>query len=292
MNLVIHADNLSVLKVLPDNSIDLIYIDPPFNTGKKQTRYRIKTERSETGNRVGFGGRKYITHKLLTSSFNDCFDDYSGFLEPRLIETLRILKPTGSFYFHGNYREIHYVKVMLDGIFGRKNFINEVIWAYDYGARSKKRWSAKHDTILLYAKDRKKFYYDYASIERIPYLAPSLVGPEKAARGKTLTDCIFKTIVPTNSREKTGFCTQKPLSLINQFVRVSCPPGGMVLDYFAGSGTTGESAVNNGRQFMLVDCSTEAMIVMRKRFEYRDDVVKFFDLDNWLATVQNCHIGY
>lgn len=261
------ADNLPVLQSLPAGSIDLIYIDPPFNTGRVQARTQIQTVRDEqNGDRVGFQGRSYRTVSLGERAYQDQFDDYLGFLESRLIEARRVLKPKGSLYFHIDYREVHYCKVLLDGIFGRESFLNEIIWAYDYGARTKKKWPAKHDNILWYAKNPRDYIYNVDEIERIPYMAPGLVGPEKAARGKLPTDTWWHTIVPTNSREKTGYPTQKPLGILRRIVRASSPPGGLVLDFFAGSGTTGAACLELGRDFILIDSNLQAVQVMARRF--------------------------
>src|SRR5438552_911680 len=204
-NRIYFGDNLPILQSLPSASVDLIYIDPPFNTGKKQSRTQIRTERSPDGDRTGFGGVRYTTTRLGTRAYADSFDDYLAFLEPRLTEAYRLLSATGTFYFHSDYREVHYCKVLLDGIFGRECFLNEVIWAYDYGARTKRKWPPKHDNILVYVKDPDHYTFNVDEVERIPYMAPGLVGPEKAARGKLPTDSWFHTIVPTNSREKTGY---------------------------------------------------------------------------------------
>jgi site-specific DNA-methyltransferase (adenine-specific) len=262
---VILGDNLDVLRTLPSESVDLIYIDPPFNTGKSQTRLQIKTVKTEDGDRTGFKGERYRTIHLGSRSFEDAFDDYLGFLEPRLMEAHRVLKPTGSFYFHVDYREVHYCKVLLDGIFGRPRFLNEIIWAYDYGARTTKKWPPKHDNILVYAKDEERYVFNLEEIDRIPYMAPGLVGPEKAARGKLPTDTWWHTIVSPTGKEKVGYPTQKPLGIISRIVRASSPPGGLVLDFFAGSGTTGAAAREAGRRFILVDSSPEAFAVMKKR---------------------------
>jgi site-specific DNA-methyltransferase (adenine-specific) len=264
---VYFADNLSVLQSLPSESVDLIYIDPPFNTGKTQARTQIRTERSEKGDRTGFQGRRYETIKVGSKSYTDLFDDYLAFLEPRLMQACRILKPHGSLYFHIDYREVHYCKILLDGIFGRESFLNEIIWAYDYGARTKKKWPPKHDNILWYARDPKNYTYNVDAIDRIPYMAPGLVGPEKAARGKLPTDTWWATIVPTNSKEKTGYPTQKPLSILNRIILASSNPGEVVLDFFAGSGTVGEVCLKHNRQFILVDNNLTAIEVMRKRFD-------------------------
>ncbi len=265
-NTIVYADNLAYLRAMPDGIVDLIYIDPPFNTGKTQARESIKTVHDEeSGDRVGFQGRRYRTERIGSSKYNDSFDDYLAFLEPRLIEARRILKPNGSFFLHVDYREVHYCKVLLDEIFGRESFINEIVWAYDYGARSKSRWSAKHDNILWYAKDPSDFTFNYDEMDRIPYMAPGLVGKEKAARGKTPTDVWWHTIVATNSKEKTGYPTQKPLGILERIVKVHSNPGDLVLDFFAGSGTTGEAAAKHSRRFILVDNSAEAIRIMAKR---------------------------
>ena len=262
------GDNLSVLPRLPDESFDLIYIDPPFNTGRTQSRTRTRTIRDADGDRTGYKGARYRTIRLGSAAFADAFDDYLTFLEPRLREAYRLLRPTGSFFLHIDYREVHYCKVLLDGIFGRAAFLNEIVWAYDYGARSKRRWSAKHDNILFYAKNPNDYVYRYADIDRIPYLAPGLVGPEKAARGKTPTDTWWHTIVSPNGKEKTGYPTQKPLAILNRIVRVHSNPDDHVLDFFAGSGTTGEAAIRAGRSAVLIDDNPEALSVMAKRLAF------------------------
>lgn len=275
MNRVIFGENLEVLRSLPSSSADLIYIDPPFNTGRVQARTSLRTVRDEEGDRVGFQGRRYKTQRGDTRSFEDRFDDYLAFLEPRLEEAHRILKDDGSFYLHLDYREVHYCKVLLDEIFGRECFLNEIIWAYDYGARPRTRWPAKHDNILFYVKDPSNYVFNVDEIERIPYMAPGLVGPEKAARGKLPTDTWWHTIVSPTGKEKLGYPTQKPIGIMRRIVQASSPPGGLVLDFFAGSGTTGAAAAEAGRRFLLVDRNPEAIEVMRKRFADLEDV--FFE---------------
>lgn len=264
------GENLAVLRALPDACLDLVYVDPPFNTGKRLTHRRLRTRRADVdgGDRTGFGGRRYASEVISTSSFEDRFDDLPAFLEPRLVEARRALAPDGSLFVHLDPRESHYVKVLLDRIFGRASFMNEIVWAYDYGARTRRRWPAKHDTILWYAKDPARYVFDYAAIDRIPYAAPGLVGPEKAARGKTPTDVWWQTIVPTNSRERTGYATQKPLAILRRIVAVHSRPGARVADFFAGSGTTGEAAARLGRRFLLVDSSPEAVRVMARRLAF------------------------
>lgn len=261
------GENLELLRALPAASVDLIYIDPPFNTGKVQARTQLKTVRDEAGDRTGFQGQRYASVALGTKRFGDAFDDYLAFLEPRLIEAHRVLREHGSLYFHVDYREVHYCKVLLDQIFGRDAFLNEIIWAYDYGGRPKDRWPPKHDNILLYAKDRSNYTFNVDAIERIPYMAPGLVGPEKAARGKLPTDTWWHTIVPTNGAEKTGYPTQKPLGILRRIVQASSNSGDVVLDFFAGSGTTGAAALEFGRRFILIDSNPEALAVMAKRFD-------------------------
>lgn len=265
-NKIILSDNLPVLRRMKPATVDLIYIDPPFNTGKTQGRTRIKTVRAEDGDRTGFQGRRYSTVRVGTKSFRDSFDDYLDFLEPRLAEAYRVLAPNGSLYFHIDYREVHYCKLLLDSIFGRECFLNEIIWAYDYGARSKTKWPAKHDNILFYVKDPRRYIFHYEAMERIPYMAPGLVGPVKAARGKTPTDTWWHTIVPTNGKEKTGYPTQKPLGIVKRIIQTSSSKNGLVLDFFAGSGTTGAACLELERRFILVDSNPEAVAVMKKRF--------------------------
>jgi site-specific DNA-methyltransferase (adenine-specific) len=265
-NQIYFGDNLPILQAMPSGSLDLIYIDPPFNTGRVQQRTQIKTVRSETGDRTGFQGQRYETTALGSRSYADLFDNYLAFLEPRLRQAHRLLAPHGSFYFHMDYREVHYCKVLLDTIFGRDCFLNEIIWAYDYGGRPKDRWPPKHDNILLYVKDPRKYVFNTEAIERIPYMAPGLVGPEKAARGKLPTDTWWHTIVPTNGSEKTGYPTQKPLGILRRIVQASSSPGDRVLDFFAGSGTTGAACMELGRDFILIDDNPAALEVMARRF--------------------------
>ena len=262
------GDCLDVISNFNSASFDLVYIDPPFNTGRVQSRKRIRTTRDANGDRTGFQGRRYKMEVLGESGYNDQFDDYIGFLAPRLKEAHRILSSNGSLFFHIDYRESHYCKVLLDGIFGRDSFLNEIVWAYDYGARSKIRWSAKHDYILWYVKNPRDYTYRYNDIDRVPYMAPGLVGREKAERGKTPTDVWWQTIVSPNGKEKTEYPTQKPIAILNRIVRVHSNPGDKVLDFFAGSGTTGESAIRMGRSAILGDNNPEAIRVIGRRLAF------------------------
>ena len=277
-NRVYFGDNLDVLRGLLAESVELIYIDPPFNTGKVQARTQLRTEQSEQGDRTGFNGKRYETVRLGSKAYSDVYDDFLAFLEPRLVEARRVLSPNGSLYFHIDYREVHYCKIWLDQIFGRECFINEIIWAYDYGGKPKTRWPAKHDNILFYVKDPAHYTFNVDAIEREPYMAPGLVSPEKAARGKLPTDTWWHTIVPTNGAEKTGYPTQKPLGIVNRIITASSNPGELVLDFFAGSGTVGESCLKLGRQFLLIDNNPEAIEVMKKRFA-GNTTVEWVDCD-------------
>jgi len=272
MNEIHLGDNLPMLKSMADSSASLIYVDPPFNTGKRQVRTQIRAVASEHGDRTGYQGRRYQTIKMGHKAFIDIFDDYLEFLEPRCQEAYRILAPTGTLYLHLDYREVHYAKVLLDSIFGRECFLNEVIWAYDYGGRTQKRWPPKHDNILVYVKDPTAYTFNVDAVERIPYMAPDLVGPEKAARGKLPTDTWWHTIVPTNGKEKTGYPTQKPLGILKRIVEASSNPGDTVLDFFAGSGTTGAACLALGRRFILIDNNREALEVMAARFDGVPDI--------------------
>jgi len=266
------GDNLPILQSLPAESVNLIYIDPPFNTGRTQARTQIRTERSQDGDRTGFAGQRYRTIKLGARAYKDVFNDYLAFLQPRLIEAYRLLKADGSLYFHIDFREVHYCKILLDEIFGRECFLNEIIWAYDYGGRPRDKWPPKHDNILFYVKDPENYTFNRDAIDRIPYMAPGLVGKEKAAKGKLPTDTWWHTIVTTNGREKTGYPTQKPLGVINRIILASSNPGDTVLDFFAGSGTVGESCLKLGRNFILIDNNPAALEVMVKRFAGLPDI--------------------
>lgn len=272
---VVFGDNLPLLKQLPDSSADLIYIDPPFNTGKTQSRTQIQVERDTEGDRIGFKGQRYKTEVLGEMGYLDRFDDFLEFIAPRLREAFRVLAVHGTLYFHIDYREVHYCKILLDEIFGRDCFLNEIIWAYDYGGRPKKRWPPKHDNILVYVKDPKHYTFNTEDIERIPYMAPGLVGEIKAKKGKLPTDTWWHTIVSPTGKEKTGYPTQKPLGVLRRIISASSNPGELVLDFFAGSGTTGVAALELARRFLLVDNNPEAIKVMKQRF--KDHPVDFIE---------------
>jgi DNA modification methylase len=263
---VLPGDNLELLPRFGDGTFQLAYLDPPFNTGRAQTRRTLKVVRDDdTGDRNGFGGRRYRSELLETSSYRDTFDDYLAFLEPRLREVRRVLRDDGTLYFHIDYREAHYCKLLLDELFGRECFLNEIIWAYDFGARAKRRWPAKHDTILVYVKDVERYYFDSDAVDREPYMAPGLVSAEKAARGKLPTDVWWHTIVSPTGKEKTGYPTQKPLGVLRRIVQASSRPGDVCLDPFAGSGTLGAACAALGRGSVLIDSNPDALRVMRER---------------------------
>jgi site-specific DNA-methyltransferase (adenine-specific) len=264
-NTVYFGDNLAVLKSIPDSSVQLIYIDPPFNTGREQQRSTVTTKRNDQGDRVGFKGKRYETVKSTILSYDDQFANYWEFLEPRLEEAFRILNQTGTLYLHLDYREAHYAKVLLDALFGVDCFLNEIIWAYDYGGKSKSRWPSKHDTILVYVKDPAGYYFDSEAVDREPYMAPGLVTPEKVEKGKLPTDVWWHTIVSPTGKEKTGYPTQKPIGILRRIIQASSKPGDTVLDFFAGSGTTGFVANELNRRFILVDQNPESIEIIKDR---------------------------
>jgi site-specific DNA-methyltransferase (adenine-specific) len=264
---ILLGDNMQLLPAFAAESFQLVYVDPPFNTGKAQTRKTLRAARDEDGERTGFQGLRYSTRLLAESSYGDCFDDYLAFLAPRLEQAHRLLAREGTLYFHIDYREAHHCKLLLDEIFGRECFLNEIIWAYDYGARTKRRWPAKHDTILVYVKDPAAYFFDSAEVDREPYMAPGLVTPEKAARGKLPTDVWWHTIVPTSGHEKTGYPTQKPEGIVRRMVRASTRPGDWCMDFFAGSGTLGAVAAQLDRHYVLIDSNPDAVEIMRARLD-------------------------
>jgi len=262
---ILLGENLTLLSQFADGCFQLIYIDPPFNTGVSRRRVVLETVADAEGDRVGFKGRRYASKPLSERLYEDAYDDYLAFLEPRLRHAHRLLCEQGTLYFHIDFREAHYCKLLLDSIFGRECFLNEIVWAYDYGGRSKRRWPAKHDTILVYVKHPSRYHFNSEAVDREPYMAPGLVTPEKAARGKLPTDVWWHTIVPTSGAEKTGYPTQKPLGVLRRIVLASSRPGDWCLDFFAGSGTLGAAAQESGRRYVLIDSNPEAVSVMCSR---------------------------
>jgi site-specific DNA-methyltransferase (adenine-specific) len=264
-DLLIEGDCAHVLPRLPTGAFDMVYVDPPFNTGHAQRHERLRVVADDQGDRGGFAGRRYRSESRGALAFDDAFDDYTGFLMPKLAEARRLLAPHGTLYVHLDPRESHYVKVALDGLFGRDCFLNEIVWAYDYGGRPRRRWPPKHDTILVYVRDPARYHFDDDEVDREPYMAPGLVTPEKRARGKRPSDTWWHTIVPTNGGERTGYPTQKPEGVVRRMVAASSRPGGWCLDFFAGSGTLGAVAHKLGRRFVLVDRSPDAIAVAQRR---------------------------
>jgi site-specific DNA-methyltransferase (adenine-specific) len=262
---ILLGENLELLPRFAAESFQLIYIDPPFNTGSRRSRQTLAAVRDDAGERTGFQGQRYRTSVLAEASYGDEFEDYQAFLTPRLRHAHRLLTREGTLYFHIDYREAHRCKLLLDEIFGRDCFLNELIWAYDYGGRATRRWPAKHDTILVYVRDPSAYHFDSAEVEREPYMAPGLVTAAKAARGKLPTDVWWHTIVPTSGSEKTGYPTQKPEGIVRRMVAASTRPGDWCLDFFAGSGTLGSVAAKLGRRYVLIDCNPEAVAIMRRR---------------------------
>lgn len=277
-NLIIEADATKALPRFPDRAFRMIYIDPPFNTGKVQQRRSLRTKRDPEGGRVGFKGHTYETVKGTVTSYNDSFADYWSFLEPKLEQAWRLLSDDGTLYLHLDYRECHYAKVLLDALFGRECFLNEIVWAYDYGARAMNKWPAKHDNILVYVKDPNRYYFNNEDVDREPYMAPGLVTPEKAAKGKLPSDVWWHTIVSPTGKEKTGYATQKPEGIVRRMVAASTRPGDWVLDFFAGSGTLGAVASKLGRRFVLVDENPAAVDIMEGRLAPLSDELRGTDL--------------
>ncbi len=262
---VVEADNLEVLRTLPDACVGLAYADPPFATGGSRRLASIRTGQGD-GTRTGFGGRTYRYEVVSDMAWSDDLplDRHLEALHARLVEVHRVLAPDGSLYLHVDWRTAHHVRLLLDEVFGPERFLNELVWAYDYGGRSRDRWPRKHDTILWYAKGD-AWVFERDAIDRIPYLAPGLVGPEKAARGKLPTDVWWLTIVPPGSRERTGYPTQKPVRLLERIVAASSRAGDLVLDPYAGSGTTGVAAARLGRRWLLIDRNPDAVRIAKAR---------------------------
>jgi site-specific DNA-methyltransferase (adenine-specific) len=262
---VVQADNLDVLAAIPDGVVDLVYADPPFGTGDVQLLTSIRTGVGERTRR-GFGGREVAWEVVGEQAWTDDLPlpEHLAALRARVEEIRRVLAPNGSLYLHVDWRTVHHVRLLLDEVFGPERFLNELIWAYDYGGRARDRWPRKHDTILWYARGD-TWTFDRDQIARIPYMAPGLVGPEKAARGKLPTDVWWMTIVPPASAERTGYPTQKPVRLLERILAASSRPGDLVLDPYAGSGTTGVAAARLGRRWLLVDRNPAAVAIARER---------------------------
>jgi site-specific DNA-methyltransferase (adenine-specific) len=266
LNVVHKGSALDLLHSIPDESIDLIYTDPPFGTGNIQTMDRKKAGKT-----------------VSKIEYSDKYENYLDFLEPHLIQMHKVLKSTGTMYLHMDWRWVHYAKVMCDGIFGMENFLNEVVWSYNFGGRGKDRWPQKHDTILVYIKEMGKHTFNWNDIDRIPYAAPELqyVGRTKEeaekriAEGQVPTDVWSMSIVGTASKERVGYPNQKPQKLMKRAIVASSNVGDIVLDPFGGSGSTAAAAMEANRKFITGDSSPDAIQTMRNRFTGLD--VKFIE---------------
>lgn len=254
------GDNLPFLQALPDEAVDFIYIDPPFNTRQERRLRRLRVKQDPQGPRRGFQGRRYRVEVVGEIAYSDRHQDYLGFLTPRLQEAWRVLKPHGSFILHLDQREVHYVRVLMDALWGSECFLGEIVWAYDYGGRPRKRWAPKHDTLLWYVKDPERYQFNEEEVGR-PFPAHGRAPYGHRPPG----DVWWHTIVPTSGKERTGYPTQKPLALLMRLLRAYTRPGDVVLDFFAGSGTTGEAAARLGRRFLLMDHHPQAFLVMVRR---------------------------
>jgi site-specific DNA-methyltransferase (adenine-specific) len=265
-NCVHHGQALNFLQSLDDSSIDLIYTDPPFGTGDMQTMSRKKAGT--------------VISKI---EYSDKFSNYMEFLEPHLWEMHRVLKDTGTMYLHLDWRWVHYAKVVCDEIFGYDNFLNEIIWSYNFGGRGKDRFPQKHDTILVYAKELGKHTFNWDDIDRIPYAAPALQyagrtkeeAEKRIAEGQVPTDVWSMSIVGTASKERIGYPNQKPLKLIKRIIAASSNPNDIVIDPFVGSGSTAGAAIEMDRRFIVNDASQHAIDTMKKRFA--NNSVNFVD---------------
>lgn len=254
---VIHcADNLEALARLPADSVDLVYLDPPF-----------------------FSNRNYEViwgDEAEVRSFEDRWEGgiqvYIGWMRERMIELHRVLKPTGSIYLHCDWHAGHYLKVMMDGIFGPKLFLNELVWFYKTGGASKRHWSRKHDTILMYIKTKDytfnrvkeksylmhKYGFSNVTIEHdeggdYTWVNPRDVWDIPALRG--------------NQPEALGYPTQKPEALLSKIIEASCPEGGVVLDPFCGCGTAIAVAQKLDCEWIGMDISPTAVGIMERRLE-------------------------
>lgn len=245
MNRIIHSYFRKAFEEDENGICSLIYIDPPFNTGDTQ--------------KLGANSYKdLLENSMWLAMMADAFD-----------KAYELLDDHGSLFVHVDWRCSWKIRFILENQLNW-HFQNEIIWAYDYGGRSKKRYPRKHDNIYWYTKHPTNYTFNYDEIDRIPYMAPGLVGKEKAAKGKTITDCWWHTIVPTMGKERVGYPTQKPMGILERIVKVHSNPGDTVIDLFAGSGTTGDAAAKNGRNFVMVDSNEQAIEVMKKRLEYAE----------------------
>jgi len=268
---LVWGDGLDVMRVAPPASYDAIYLDPPF-----------WTQRMHHGER---------------GAFSDCWetlDDYLQWLAPWITEARRLLKPDGWFWLHADYHADAYLRVLADQIFDRRNFRNEIIWHYT-GRRTpaRRRFNQKHDVLLVYARSpasrlnplfepwsraeylrmkRQRLYRDESGREWIwghagrgRSKAYRIYLDEQVARGRAIDSVWDLPIINTSARERSGYPTQKPIALLKRIILASSPPGGVVGDFMAGSGTTGVAAFQCGRRFVLVDRVEEAVRIAEER---------------------------
>ena len=279
-------DNLPVLRGLDSDSIDLIATDPPFNKGVPAF-----TGTTKAGQNVEFKdvwnwnddvhvewtnailGKHPSLYAAIHAANKTAGYDMGAFLcwmAVRVLEMHRVLKPTGSLYLHCDQTASHYLKAMLDSIFGRKNFRNEVIWSYRTGGVSKRYWPRKHDSILFYVKSDS---YEHSPIQERIFYDKQFFTEKVDAEGRYYADVYVRDVwddikpIINVSKERTGYPTQKPLALYKRMIEASSNPGDIVLDPFAGCATTCVAAEQLGRQWIGIDIREESGDVIRERLE-------------------------
>ena len=309
-------DNLEVLRGLPDKSVDLIYIDPPFNSNKNYgapigsraagANFKDVWHLSDTDD--AWWGELSDRHPSLYEVIHavglvngDKDKAYLIYMAMRLLELHRVLKDTGSIYFHCDQTMSHSIKLVMDAVFGKKNFINEIVWCYKKWSNSARFFQRNHDTIFVFSKSNSyMFYKQYGelteSMKQIRdrgYNAGSSKGKKilriydknnpKAAKkikeknydsiyyidspapGLPLPDYWNIGFMGGGRKEKTGYPTQKPLALLERIIKASCPPGGIVLDPFCGCATACIAAEKLGRKWIGIDLSPKAGELVKSR---------------------------
>ncbi|HMN96995.1 MAG TPA: site-specific DNA-methyltransferase [Phycisphaerales bacterium] len=230
---ILHAESLVGLAHLRPESVDLAYIDPPFNTGS---------------DRRGRAAR-----------FADRFEsaaEYVAFIRARVAALHALLRPEGSLLLHCDWRHSHHLRLLLDELFGPERFVNHLIWAYGLGGSGPRSFARKHDDILFYAKGADYWF----EAPRIPATSRRMQG-----RSKKATDVLQVPSINNAAAERTGYPTQKPLALLRMLVGACCPPDGLVVDCFCGSGTALVAAVELGRRAVGIDCDETAVAIARRR---------------------------
>ena len=234
------CDWLELAHTLETGSVDLLYADPPFNTGKTQ-HGQTKTD-------------------TPAPSYGDTFDStdaWTAWLRERLEATLPALKPTGSVLLHVDWRTSHHARVLLDDLLGADRFVNHLVWAYGLGGSSKRRFARKHDDILFYAIDPDRYFFE-------PPMVPATSNRMKGEMKKA-TDVLDVPAINNMAFERTGYPTQKPLALLDMLVRACCPSGGLVVDPCCGSGTTLVAAADAGRCALGCDRNPDAVAIAEQR---------------------------